>query len=73
MCTGARYLGGYIRERASKRDCLSERTLMWYKNIGAISKTMREILSGEVLHSGMHNPIRLDIFTTRHLGHGGCA
>ena len=35
---GARYLGGYIRENESKRNCLRERTLTWEKNINTISK-----------------------------------
>ena len=39
MCTGARYLGGYIGDSESKRDCLRKRTLTWEKNINTISKT----------------------------------
>ena len=39
VCTGARYLGGYIRDDKSKRDWLRERTLMWEENISMISKT----------------------------------
>ena len=39
MCTGARYLGGYIGDDDSKRDLLRERTLTWDKNINTISET----------------------------------
>ena len=39
VCTGARYLRGYIRDNDSKRDWLRERTLKWDKNIGTIRKT----------------------------------
>ena len=39
VCTGARYLGGYIGENGSKLDWLRERTRMWEKNISTISKT----------------------------------
>ena len=31
VCTGARYLGGYIGEDESKSDWLRERTLKWEK------------------------------------------
>ena len=40
MLTGARYIGGYIGDDKSKRYWLRERTLIWEKNIGTISKTM---------------------------------
>ena len=43
VCTGARYLGGYIGDGESKRDWLREGTLTWEKNIGTISKTTRII------------------------------
>ena len=39
VCTGARYLGGYIGDDESKRDCLRERTLTWERNINTISGT----------------------------------
>ena len=39
MCTGARYLGGYIGDDESKRDLLRERTLTWKKNTKNIRKT----------------------------------
>ena len=39
VCTGARYIGGYIREDGSKSDWLRECTLTWEKNINTISKT----------------------------------
>ena len=39
VCTGARYLGGYIGDDESKQDCLRERTLIWEKNIGIIKET----------------------------------
>ena len=39
MCTGARYIGGYIGDDVSKSDFLIERTLTWEKNIGTIRKT----------------------------------
>ena len=32
----------------------------------------REISSGELRRGGACNPIRVDISTTRNLGHGGC-
>ena len=38
VCTGTRYLGGYIGEDESKLDWLRERTLTWEKNINMISK-----------------------------------
>ena len=39
VCTGARYLGGYIRDDEPKHDCMRERNLMWENNINTISKT----------------------------------
>ena len=39
VCTGARYLGGYIRDNNSKHDCLRESTLTWENNINTIRKT----------------------------------
>ena len=39
VCTGARYLRGYIRDNKSKRNWLRERTLTWKNNIGMIRKT----------------------------------
>ena len=44
VCTGAHYLGGYIGDDRSKRDCLRERTLMWEKNIDTIRKTAGKYL-----------------------------
>ena len=40
VCTGARYLEGYIGDGESKRDWLRECTLTWEKNISMISKTV---------------------------------
>ena len=37
--TGAHYLGGYIRDDQSKRDCLKKCTDMWEQNIYTISKS----------------------------------
>ena len=42
VCTGARYLGGYIGDEKSKRDWLRDRTLTWEKNINTIIKTVRK-------------------------------
>ena len=39
VCTGARYLGGYIRDDKSKIDWLIERPLTWEKNISTIRET----------------------------------
>ena len=39
VCTGARYIGGYIRENKSKHDWMRERTLTREKNTSTISKT----------------------------------
>ena len=39
VCTGARYLGGYIGDDKSKRDWLTERTLKWENNVNTISKS----------------------------------
>ena len=39
VCTGARYLGGYIGDNHSKQDWMIESTLTWKKNINTISKT----------------------------------
>ena len=39
VCTGARYLRGYIGDNESKRNWLKDRTLTWEKNIGTIIKT----------------------------------
>ena len=39
VCTGGRYLGGYIGDDDSKQDWLKECMLTWEKNIGTISKT----------------------------------
>ena len=44
VCTGARYLRGYIGDDKSKHDWLRERTLMWEKNINTISKTVGKYL-----------------------------
>ena len=40
VCTGARYLGGYIGDDESKTDWLRESTLTWERNINTISKTV---------------------------------
>ena len=40
VCTGARYLGGYIGDDESKRNWLRERTLTWEKNIKTTRKTV---------------------------------
>ena len=40
VCTGARYLGGYIGDDESKRNWMKERTLTWEKNINRISETV---------------------------------
>ena len=40
VCTGARYLGGYIGDDESKRDWLREHTLTWGENINTINKTV---------------------------------
>ena len=39
VCTGARYMGGYIGDDESKRDWLRECMLKWEKNISMIRKT----------------------------------
>ena len=39
VCTGARYIGGYIGLDKSKNDWLRERILTWEKNISTISET----------------------------------
>ena len=39
VCTGACYLGGYIRDNESKHDYLRERMLTWEKNINTIRET----------------------------------
>ena len=39
VCTGARYLGGYIGDDKPKRGWLRDRTLTWERNINTISKT----------------------------------
>ena len=38
MCTGARYLGGFIGDDEYKRDWLKDRTETWERNIHMISK-----------------------------------
>ena len=40
VCTGARYIGDYIREDQSKSNWLRDHTLTWEKNIGTIRETM---------------------------------
>ena len=40
MFIGARYLGGYIGDNKSKRNCLREFTLTWEKKISTISETV---------------------------------
>ena len=40
VCKGAPYLGGYIRDNKSKRNCLRERTLTWEKNINTIRENV---------------------------------
>ena len=39
VCTGARYLSGFIGDDESKRDCLKVCTNTWERNITKISKT----------------------------------
>ena len=39
VCTGARYMGGYIGDDNSKCDWLRDRTRTWEKNISTIRKT----------------------------------
>ena len=39
MCTGARYLGGYIRDEESKGDWIKKWTKKWESNIHALIKT----------------------------------
>ena len=39
VCTGARYLGGYIGDDNYKRDWLRGHTMTWEKNVNTISKT----------------------------------
>ena len=38
VCTGARYLGGYIGNEKSKCEWLKDRTEKWGRNIHAIAK-----------------------------------
>ena len=40
VCTGARYLGGYISDNKLKSDWHRERTLTWEKYIGMIRKNV---------------------------------
>ena len=42
VCTGARYLGGYIWDNKSKINWLREPTLTWEKNISTIRKNSRK-------------------------------
>ena len=42
VCTGAHFIGGYIRDDKSKRNWLRESTLTWEKNINTISETARK-------------------------------
>ena len=54
VCTGARYLGGYIGGNESKSDWLRDRTLTWEKSINTIRKTMGNYPQdsyAEVVHS----------------------
>ena len=46
VCTGARYIGGYIGDGDSKRNWLRERTLMREKKIITISKTVGKYPQG---------------------------
>ena len=39
VCTGARYIGGYIGDDDYERDWLRDSTLMWEKNINTIRET----------------------------------
>ena len=39
VCTGACYLGGYIRDDKYKSNWMRERKLTWENNINTISKT----------------------------------
>ena len=63
------YLGLHRGQRVQTR--LAERA---YADMGEghqhDQKTPGEISPGELRHSGMCNPIIMDISTTRHLGHG---
>ena len=42
VCTGACYLGGYIRDDNSKINWMRERTMTWEKNIRTIRETAGE-------------------------------
>ena len=41
-CTGALYIGGFIKEGESKRDFIKVRTKTWEHNIPKIIKTMEK-------------------------------
>ena len=43
VCTGTRYLGGYIGDNNYMSDWMRKRTLTWEKNNGMISKTAENI------------------------------
>ena len=70
VCTGGRYLDGYIRDNKSNSDWLRTYAGMeeeHWKN----QKNRREMSPGELRCIGMRDTIRVNISTTRHLGHNG--
>ena len=68
VCTGAPYLEGYIGDNKSKRDWLRERSDVG-EEYQHDQRNRGEISPGELRLSGTCNPIRIDFFSTRHLGH----
>ena len=66
-----RYHGSFIGYDKSKRGWLKEHTEIWDKNIHTISKTMGKCPQ-ESYTAVLHDPIVLDISTTRHKEYGIC-
>ena len=66
VCTGARYLGSYIRYDRTKHNSLKKRTEVWDRNIFTIRKTVGKYTPGKLRRNGMRDAIGVDISTTHH-------
>ena len=65
VCTVARYIGGFIADDKSKRDCLKEPTETWEWNIHMISKTVVKYL--QEIYSAVVYAIQPDWIFLQHI------
>ena len=71
-CARARVILG-VKSRTTSWRAIGWESVRWRgRRTLARSEKCGKISQGELRRSGMHDPIGVDISTTRHLGHGGC-